>query len=103
MNKPILRSLINALLAFVYIFCIGLFFRYGADKIPDKVLGPLAPVIFLLLFVMSAAIMAILIFGKPVLMYLDGQKKEALKLLFYTVGWLAVFLFTIILFVLIIK
>lgn len=46
----------------------------------------LIPVTLLLLFVFSAAITGFLIFGKPAQMYVDGKKKEALSLLFYTLG-----------------
>ncbi len=34
--------------------------------------------------------MGILILGKPILMYLENQKKDALTMLFYTVGWLVI-------------
>ena len=51
-----------------------------------------APIIMLSLLVVSAAVMAILVFGRPVLLYLDNKKKEALAMLFYTIGWLAVIL-----------
>lgn len=38
----------------------------------------------LLLFVFSAALTSMLIFGRPVLWYLDGKKKEAISLLTHT-------------------
>lgn len=98
--KPALRSFIHAFLAFAYIFCIGLFFNH-AEQIFPREPDIMIPVVMLLLFVLSAAIMGILIFGKPVMMYLDNQKKDAIMLLFYTVGWLALFLFITIFFVLI--
>lgn len=43
---------------------------------------------FLLVFVISAAVMGLLIFGKPILLYLDNFKKEAVSLLFYTLSFL---------------
>ncbi|MFA5061795.1 MAG: hypothetical protein WC526_01465 [Patescibacteria group bacterium] len=99
MDKKLLgRSFIHALLAFAYIFCIGLFFNH-AEQIFPREPDILIPVVMLLLFVLSAAIMGILIFGKPVMMYLDNQKKDALKLLGYTVGWIAFFLLAVIIFV----
>jgi len=55
----------------------------------------LIPVFMLTLFVVSAAITGSLVLGKPILMYWDGQKKEALKLLFSTLGWLVLFLFLV--------
>jgi len=41
------------------------------------------------LFVFSAALTGLLVFGRPVLWYFDGRKKEALSLLAHT---LAIFL-----------
>lgn len=54
-----------------------------------EVLGPVA---FLSTFVFLAALMGVLIFGKPILWYLDGRKKEAVQLVFYTLGSLLVIL-----------
>ncbi len=42
----------------------------------------------LMLFVISAAIMGFVILGRPILMYLDGLKKEAVKLFYLTITWL---------------
>lgn len=50
------------------------------------------PVIFLMLFVLSAAIVGALVLGRPILLYLDGAKSEALKFFGYTLGWLFVIL-----------
>lgn len=102
MNKRLLKySLIHALLAYAYIICIALFFR-----VPEKMFKNVpiffGPIIMLSLFVLSAAVMAILIFGKPVLLYLDNQKKDALTMLFYTIGCLATIFILTVLFVLIV-
>jgi hypothetical protein len=93
MNKKLLgHSLGHALLAFAYIFCISLFLNLVPDQMFKKVPEFFAPIIMLSLFVVSAAVMAILIFGKPVMLYLGNKKKESLVMLFYTVGWLAAIL-----------
>lgn len=42
------------------------------------------PVAVLMLLVFSAALMGILVFGQPVMWYVDGKKKAALYLLGYT-------------------
>ena len=44
----------------------------------------LVPIVMLMLFVFSAAVTGSLIFGQPVLWYLDGKKKEAGSLLVAT-------------------
>jgi hypothetical protein len=98
MNKKLLgHSLGHALLAFGYIFCIALFFNLGMEKMFKNVPEFFAPIIMLLLLVLSASIMGMLVFGRPVLLYLDNKKKEALSMLFYTIGCLAaIFLLTVV-------
>lgn len=49
---------------------------------------PWTPVAVLMLLVLSAAITGTLVLGRPLIMYLDGAKKEALKFFGYTVGWM---------------
>jgi hypothetical protein len=42
-------------------------------------------------FVISAAIMGTLVLGKPAMLYMDGHKKDALKLFGITLGWMFIF------------
>lgn len=49
----------------------------------------LIPAVMLLLFVLSAAITGALVLGKPILLYTENKKSEALKLFFYTIGCMA--------------
>ena len=70
----------------ILLFTVG---KYFGDK-PDPAI--IAPIAFLLLFVISAAISGALILGKPIILYLDGQKKDALQLFGLTVFWLIIFL-----------
>lgn len=97
MDKIIKRALINSLCTVAYIvlivsliFTVGSFFPEPKDMI-------IVPMAMLLLFVCSAAITSFLIFGKPVMLYIDGQKKEAVSLLGYTLGMMV--LITIVLFI----
>jgi len=84
--KPILKTaLFNSLATAVYVSAIGLFFFY-VNKLNLKSSTPLIPIFMLMLFVFSAALTGTLVFGKPILWYLDGKKKEALSLLAYTLG-----------------
>ncbi len=41
-------------------------------------------------FVLSATITALLALGKPVTLFIEGQKKEAVTFLTVTVAWLAI-------------
>jgi len=80
-------ALLNALMATAYIVAVvsitfGLEDSMGPQK---KFIGP---VLFLLLFVISAAVMGMTVFGRSVLWYLEGKKIEAVKLTILTVLFL---------------
>jgi len=90
-SKYILRSFINALGTTVYVILVALF-MFNGENLFDKTDNFLMPVFMLLLFILSASITGLLVLGKPVLMYLDNLKKEAVTLLLATIGWLAIFL-----------
>ena len=87
MHKDIIKNAaVNASLTALYVFLVASFLFY----VP-KVLGiegdnntVLIPVLMLLLLVFSVALVGVLIFGRPLLWYLDGKKKDAISLLFYT-------------------
>jgi hypothetical protein len=55
---------------------------------PDTVLAPIS---VLTMLVLSVGIVGCLIFLKPIIMYLDGKKVEAVKLVVATLAWLAGF------------
>jgi len=57
----------------------------------------LAPIGILMLLVVSAATMGMLVFGKPLMLYIDGKKREGVMMAVYTIGQLAAF--TLLLFV----
>ncbi len=81
MNDAIIKSaILHAVAAALYVATVASFLFYA-----PKSFGPantvLVPIVLLLLFVFSAALTGILIFGRPILWYLDGRKKESLFLL----------------------
>jgi hypothetical protein len=85
----------NAAGVLIYITAVAMLLSNGArlfGKAEDEK-SFIIPVFMLLLLVVSASITGFLVVGKPILLYLDGLKKEALTLLFYTIGWLALFVF----------
>ena len=88
-------SFVSAAGVFIYIAAIsGLLSNTRHFNIPEP--NFLIPIFMLLLFVISAATTGSLVLGKPLLMYIDGQKKEALKLLFCTLAWLVLFLLLVV-------
>ena len=100
MSKIIKRALIDSFATTAYILIIVLFIFSLQNSFSEKKDIVIVPIAMLLLFVCSAAITGFLIFGKPVMLYLDGKKKEAVSLLGYTIGILL--LITLVFFILLI-
>ncbi|MDD4333153.1 MAG: hypothetical protein PHT51_03505 [Patescibacteria group bacterium] len=86
-SKLVKFGLLHSTLALAYIFLIALFFN-NAQKMFGDGKNFFIPIFMLLLLVLSVAVMGVLIFGKPLMLYLDGAKKEGVKLLLYTIGFL---------------
>lgn len=93
MKDQKLIALLNALGVAGYTVIIASIMQYG-ETIFGKMNNLLGPATFLLLFVLSAAIVGALILGRPVIMYLDGQKKDAIKMFVRTVLWLVIITLT---------
>ncbi len=79
------KPLTNAILATGYISIVATFMFYVPRHFdqPDNVLMPIA---MLSLFVLSAAVMCYLFLLKPLQLYLDGQKQEAVSFFTRTLG-----------------
>lgn len=101
MNKLIKRSFLNVLGTLAYISLVSVFMNNASKYLGEKDTA-LSPVLFLMLFVLSASITGSLILGKPILMYISGEKSDAIKLLIYTLAWLAVMVLVLIIIALII-
>lgn len=82
----------NSLGVLVYVFLLSLFMSNGSKIFGAEDNKLISPIIFILLFVFSALLTGFLILGKPLMLYIDGQKKEGIKLLFYTGACLFIFL-----------
>jgi hypothetical protein len=90
-NSIFKNALVNSLLTAAYISCVATFMFYTPQifaNSPQK--SPLIPIMLLLLLVFSAGLTGMLVFGKPVMWFLDGKKKEAVSLVFSTLGMLLV-------------
>ena len=89
-SKIILWSFLHSLGVLAYISIVATIMRQGNQWFgqEDKFITPVA---VLLLLVISATITGSLVLGRPIMLYLENQKKDAVKLLAYTTGWLSIF------------
>lgn len=86
------NAFINSLLAVCYVAFIATAINYlgklaSKFNLEEEIWGA---VIMLLTFVISAAIMGAIVLGRPILWYAEGFKKEAIKLFFYTLGFMVI-------------
>jgi sterol desaturase/sphingolipid hydroxylase (fatty acid hydroxylase superfamily) len=101
-NKFSGRGFLLALGEGVYILLVA-FLMQNANKLFGNKPNTVSLAAFLLLFVVSAVVSGALVFGKPILLYLNGKKKEALELFGFTIAWLSVFLAVFLLFLAIVS
>lgn len=87
-DSPVKKSLLNSIAVLVYVSIIA-FIMTNAQNIFGSDKKYITPLLVLMLLIVSASVCGFLVFGKPIMLYLDGQKKEAVTLLAYTVAWLA--------------
>ena len=92
----ILKSFENAGGILAYVSAIAWLFSH-AQNIFGNGQSFIIPLFLLLLFIISASVTGLLVFGKPIMMYMSNLKKEAFILLFATLGWLVVFALLIVL------
>jgi hypothetical protein len=85
-----------------YIFLLVSFLN-NAQKILGKPPEILIAAVMLLVFVLSASITGLLVLGRPIHLYFNGLKKEALILLCSTLACLFVFMVVILIILAIIK
>jgi len=85
------NPLINALCASAYIIIVVSIMTFVTQPLRNKPDTFFAPIIFLSMLTLSVAIMAFLFFYRPLLLFIEGKKKEAVDLFIKTVGIFAVF------------
>jgi len=89
MKKTIVQyGFFNALVATGYVALVALLLSNAQNIFGPDDNEAAKAIAFLLTFVLSAAVMGITIFGRPILWYLEGKRKEAILLVFYTIGFL---------------
>lgn len=84
------NPLINALCASGYIVLIITVMTFVTKPLQNKPDTFFAPVVALSLLTLSVAIMAFLFFYQPLMLFIDGKKKEALSFFAKTVGIFAI-------------
>ncbi len=98
--QTIFHPLLHAAGAIAYIMAVSWFMMFASDTPTDP--GLFGPALILMLLVLSVATMAILFFLKPILLYVEGKKKESLWFLGLTVAWfvfLAAVMFCVLVFI----
>lgn len=93
-KKPALYSFGHAALLFAYVSGIALL-MFNGERLFGNGKNVLIPIGMLLLFVFSATITGTLVLGRPILLYIDGAKAEALKFFAYTLGWMFAIMCTV--------
>lgn len=83
-------SFFNALGTVAYISIVATIMQNGSKLFGEKD-NFATPIVFLLLFTLSAITVGGLVLGKPLMLYLDNKKNEAVAVFLQTAGWLAVF------------
>ena len=75
-KKLILRSIINSIGVLAYVSLVVTFMN-NAQRLFGNDRPPLTGVVVLLVFILSALITGSLVLGKPIMLYLDGQKNRS--------------------------
>ena len=88
-------AFLHALGILLYISLVGTLMSHGDSLFGHEDNAFFTPIAVLALFTLSASVVGALVLGKPLQMYLDTKKKEAVALFMQTVGWLAGFTFVL--------
>lgn len=82
----------NAFGVLFYVFLLATFFNNANSWFGKTDQQIVTPVAALMLFIFSALVTGGLVLGKPLMLYIDGYKKEGVKLLFFTGVGLFIFM-----------
>ena len=84
------NPIINSLSASAYIILVVSVMTFVTQPLKSKPDTFFAPVMVLFVLTLSVAVMAFLFFYQPLLLFIEGKKKEAANLFVKTVGIFAV-------------
>lgn len=88
-NNILKRALLDAFGVIAYISLFAWIISHLEKWFGNRPDNWLDPIFFLSMFIVSACVTGSLVILKPILLYLEGQKKEAVHLFLYTIGFLA--------------
>ena len=80
------NPIINALSASAYIILGVTIMTFATEPLRNKPDTFFAPIVFLSLLTLSVAVMAFLFFYQPLLLFIEGKKKDAVNLFIKTVS-----------------
>lgn len=80
------NPIINALGASAYIIFGVIVMNFVTQPLKNKPDTFMAPIVFLSLLTLSVAVMAFLFFYQPLMLFIEGKKKDAINLFLKTVG-----------------
>ena len=85
------NPIVNALSASAYIILVVSVMTFVTQSLKNKPDTFFAPITVLFVLTLSVAVMAFLFFYQPLLLFIEGKKKEAVNLFVKTVGIFAAF------------
>jgi len=88
-SKLLIRSLLHALSVLAYTAFAAIVISSG-NALFGREPSVWGGVAFLMLFVLSATVVGLLVLGKPVALFISGERKEAVAFLVATVSWLGI-------------
>jgi hypothetical protein len=94
-NEYIIISFLSATGVFLYVSTVAWLMSHGEKFLGNRPDNFLMPVTMLLLFIVSASVTSLMVLGKPIHLYFNGLKKEAIYLLLATLGWLVLFIIAV--------
>jgi hypothetical protein len=80
------NPIINAVSASAYIILGVLVMTFMTEPLRNKPDTFFAPIVFLSMLTLSVAVMAFLFFYQPIMLFIEGKKKEAVNFFIKTVG-----------------
>lgn len=90
-EKLLLTSFLQALGLVIYCFLVGWLIFNKAEEWFGPMNETFGSMLFLVVFVVSALICALIAFAYPVILFLETKKgKDSVKIVGYTAGWLLV-------------